>query len=299
MTQNSKKRTVIFYHKHCDDGFGAAWAAWKKFGAKADYIAYYHKDNIPNVVTGADVYLLDLALPEASMHTLKRKASSITVIDHHGTGEEASKLANTRVFNLGHSGAFLAWQFFHPDKPVPKLLRHIEDGDLWRWKLANSKAILAALGLIEMDFGAWGRFMLKLENKTKQRELIAQGKLLLAYRANKIDDLFKIAERGKIDGHEALIINAPLWQSELGHKMYSGIAPSPSQERAGGEVGPRAPVAIIWWKRPGKLVVSLRSDGTVNVAKIAESFGGGGHPAAAAFTLPPDDFKTILSFYRR
>ncbi|MEK6193020.1 MAG: DHHA1 domain-containing protein, partial [Deltaproteobacteria bacterium] len=36
--------------------------------------------------------------------------------------------------------------------------------------------------------------------------------------------------------------------------------------------------------------VSLRSDGSVDVAAIASGFGGGGHPSAAGF-----DIKTTLS----
>jgi len=38
-------------------------------------------------------------------------------------------------------------------------------------------------------------------------------------------------------------------------------------------------------KGPGKFHISLRSDGTVDVAAIAASFGGGGHTTAAGFDL--------------
>ena len=34
-----------------------------------------------------------------------------------------------------------------------------------------------------------------------------------------------------------------------------------------------------------KYKVSLRSDGTVNVAKVAEIFGGGGHARAAGLSI--------------
>src|SRR3989344_1169898 len=32
------KKIAVLYHKGCTDGFGAAWAAWKKFGARAEYL---------------------------------------------------------------------------------------------------------------------------------------------------------------------------------------------------------------------------------------------------------------------
>jgi bifunctional oligoribonuclease and PAP phosphatase NrnA len=40
-------------------------------------------------------------------------------------------------------------------------------------------------------------------------------------------------------------------------------------------------VAMLFWPSPSMVRVSLRSRGTVNVAKIAETFGGGGHHNAA------------------
>ncbi|MBI2036889.1 MAG: hypothetical protein HYT14_00835 [Candidatus Liptonbacteria bacterium] len=45
-------------------------------------------------------------------------------------------------------------------------------------------------------------------------------------------------------------------------------------------------MGIVWYERDGQIKVSLRSNGTVNVAKFAEKFGGGGHKAAAGFAVP-------------
>ena len=38
----SHKLIVVFYHAECTDGFTAAWAAWKKFGNRADYVPIFH-----------------------------------------------------------------------------------------------------------------------------------------------------------------------------------------------------------------------------------------------------------------
>jgi len=137
--------------------------------------------------------------------------------------------------------------------------------------------------LIPMEFKNWSNFAKKIEAPKTKREIIKDGILILRHKQKKVEGILENAEHGSIAGHKAAIINAPLWQSEIGHHLYTH----------------KAPVAIIWWRRQGKIVVSLRSDKTVDVAKIAESFGGGGHPASAAFTLPEDDFKTILSFYKK
>ena len=42
--------------------------------------------------------------------------------------------ANTH-FDMNHSGARLAWDYFHPGKEPPKFINYIEDCDLWAWKL--------------------------------------------------------------------------------------------------------------------------------------------------------------------
>jgi bifunctional oligoribonuclease and PAP phosphatase NrnA len=39
--------------------------------------------------------------------------------------------------------------------------------------------------------------------------------------------------------------------------------------------------------------VSLRSRDLVNVAKVAERFGGGGHPRAAGVRIPGDEVDSI------
>ena len=71
------------------------------------------------------------------------------------------------------------------------------------------------------------------------------------------------------------MVNSPFYVSEIGHSI----------------VKHGMPVAIIWSRREGKVVVSLRSDGmAVDVAKLAERYGGGGHPAAAGFSVKVKDF---------
>ena len=58
-------RPLILYHAHCADGFGAAFAAWKKLGSGADYVAVNHGDP-PPPVAGRDVVVLDFAYPRAT-----------------------------------------------------------------------------------------------------------------------------------------------------------------------------------------------------------------------------------------
>lgn len=40
-----EKSVAVFYHADCTDGFTGAWVAYRKFGAKADYVASFHEDS--------------------------------------------------------------------------------------------------------------------------------------------------------------------------------------------------------------------------------------------------------------
>ncbi len=47
MSRMHEKDIVVIYHKHCPDGFGAAYAAWKKFGDAAEYLPASYGDPVP------------------------------------------------------------------------------------------------------------------------------------------------------------------------------------------------------------------------------------------------------------
>ena len=136
------KEIAILYHGGCPDGFGGAYAAWKKFGDAADYIPLKHGKPAPENLDGKDLYFIDFCYPQLIMDQLAKLAKSITVLDHHeGVRDVATKFPG--VFDINHSGATIAWNYFHPDTSTPMLLKYVEDGDLYRFDLPNSREILA------------------------------------------------------------------------------------------------------------------------------------------------------------
>lgn len=65
------------------------------------------------------------------------------------------------LFDMNRSGAGLAWDFFHPGQPRPALINHIEDRDLWRFALAGTREVQAALFSYPYDFAVWDELMHK------------------------------------------------------------------------------------------------------------------------------------------
>src|SRR3989344_5040066 len=134
-------KNIIIYHNHCGDGFGAAWAAWRKFGRRARYIGAHHGDPLPNGIRGAVVYICDFSYPKEIMRHILKKAERVIVLDHHVSARSSAKMANEYVYDLRHSGSVIAWRYFHPKKAVPAILHYIEDIDLWKFALPKTREI--------------------------------------------------------------------------------------------------------------------------------------------------------------
>lgn len=266
-----KTQNIFLYHKNCDDGFGAAWAAWKKFGKKGIYIGVVNGEQPPDGLEGNNVYILDYCYPPKETKNLLKVTKSLVIIDHHISSKNAIELTPHHVFNLDftHSGAVLSWKYFHPEKIVPKLLLQIEDVDLWSWGFPHSRELSASLRTYDFDFKLWSRLANAWESHKTRRKHIEEGHAILKDHNDRIKEAVADAELVKFCGYRTLISNSRMLVSEIGDALYKKIPP----------------IAIVWSERSGKIIVSLRSNGKVDVSKLAKKFGGGGHKVASAFRL--------------
>lgn len=265
------KKIVVLYHGGCKDGFGAAWAAWRKFGARAEYIGVNHDRILPKNIKGKHIYTLDFGYPLGVTKRLLSVAKSLTAIDHHISVKKSTKMAHQYVYNINHSGAVLAWQYFHPHSKTPLLLKHIEDIDIWKLALPNTREFMAALETYGMDFVLWNKIAKDWENHRLRKKYFNEGEVILKYQNELVRKALKDAEEVKFMGESALAANFTLsLNSEIGDAIRKkGF-----------------PLGIIWQKQGNQIVVSLRSTNKVDSAKLAAKFGGGGHKKAAAFRLP-------------
>lgn len=72
-------------------------------------------------------------------------------------------------FDMGKSGARLAWEFFHGDDAPPDFIRYVEDGDFFQFKLPESEAVQEALGDL---------LLLKFRSQRKQQQCFEIAKAL-------------------------------------------------------------------------------------------------------------------------
>lgn len=270
--------TICIYHgPGCLDGFASAWVMncfAKLTGMEVEFVVGIYQTPPPDV-TGKNVILLDFSYKRDVLLEMVSKANSITIIDHHKTAEEDLKDLPLNVechFDMERSGAMMTWNHFFPDIFPPMIIKHIQDRDLWKFDLADTKEITAALFSYPLDFEVWDYL---IDSKPLDH-LYSEGEALLRAQEKNVESLIKnLAYRTTIAGYDVPIINVPaMFASDVGAIMSKG-----------------EPFAVSYFDLPGgERIYSLRSqpDG-VDVSEIAKQFSGGGHRGAAGFkvTLNP------------
>lgn len=275
MNTKTLKDTVIIHHGNCRDGFGGAFAAWKKFGDTASYIPARTQETVPEGLTGKTIYIIDYSYPKAVLERLRNENTSVIVLDHHKTAEEAVTAFPENVFDLDHSGAVLAWQYFHPNTPIPTLLLYVEDHDLWKFALPDTRAFGAALGEYDMSFTVWDELTQRLEDPEFFNHFIEHGKIIAKYEDKLVANIMEYREQVRFEGYETYAVNASrIYRSILGNNLAE-------LNRTEG----REPFGIVYYRYAGKVHCSLRSRDSFDVRRLAEKYGGGGHAQAASIRV--------------
>jgi oligoribonuclease NrnB/cAMP/cGMP phosphodiesterase (DHH superfamily) len=279
---DNQPQYLCIYHGNCADGFGAAWVVRKALGADIGFHAAKHGELAPDV-TGKRVIIVDFAFSLEALTAMAASAESVVVLDHHKTAQAALQevpvaeashpLQQMRrdgrlhaLFDMNRSGAGLAWDFFFPDQPRPALINHIEDRDLWQFKLAGTREVMANLFSYPQDFAIWdGLFAAEVIS------LLADGVAIERQRQKTVNDLIRSTQRRMvIGGHDVPVANIPgMFASDAGNIMTAG-----------------EPFAACYSDGPEGRSFSLRStDQGVDVSEVAGQYGGGGHRNASGFRV--------------
>ena len=262
-------RPLCIYHKNCLDGKAAAAVVLRK-APDAELLPMQYRETPPKV-EGREVYMVDFGLPIEGMRALKAQASVLTWIDHHASSLPVHARLGWGHLDVTTCGAVLAWRVLFPGKAMPAILPYIEDKDLWRWALPDSRAVSAGLarafagakveGLLEADPAAMaelGRGDL-IKQAERVREAVLTGVM--------------VADAYGQRGVRMLAVQINCDQNEIAELACQS-------ESAGGR---GADLAVMYYRKgTGDWVHSLRSS-VVDCAAIAERFGGGGHPQSACY----------------
>lgn len=274
----------VIYHANCSDGFCAAYLLWKKFGDAAEYIPFHYGiDPDYNTFSKEDeLYIVDFSFKQPVLVELAGIVKSIIVLDHHKTAEQELVNLPDNVeahFDMSKCGAMMVSDYLKFD--TLDLVKYIQDRDLWKFELPNSKEVNAYIQTIPFDFNKW----VKLE--AKNLELIMPlGKAILMKLNQQIKQAVKHASMQKLilpNGTEynILAVNSTVNFSEVA-----------------GELAEQSDFGVAWFVRSdGLYQYSLRSaKNGPDVSAIAKAFGGGGHKNAAGFESKKQMLKNRYNY---
>lgn len=276
---------IIYHGRRCPDGFGAALAAWRFYGDKAQYLGLDHGDvagidDLPPVASRA-VYILDFSFSAEILSAIDASAAKLVMLDHHKSAAEKLTGFACRCgvvhFDMSKSGARLAWEFFHPQEPVPALIQYVEDRDIWKWEFAESAGFLSALDMEPQDFARWheiARF-----SPEQLAQFTARGAAMDEKFRKMAADIAEGAQPVVFNGITGLMVNAPGMFHSLVGDMLSAKSGT---------------FALMWSANEKGVKAGLRSQRNFDCIPLAESMGGGGHAQACGFRMGPERLPELL-----
>ncbi|XP_013630162.1 PREDICTED: uncharacterized protein LOC106336003 [Brassica oleracea var. oleracea] len=317
-----QKKVAVLYHYPCHDGVFAALAAHLYFSANSIPSLFF-----PNTVYSpitisklplqdiSHLYLLDFTGPPGFVQQVSPKVNNVVILDHHKTaieslGDVSSTCKNvTKVLDIGRSGATIAFDYFTQKlkeesrgncremdefKRMRRVFEYIEDADIWKWNLPESKAFnsgIIDLG-IEYNFNQNSSLfqqLLSLDHDT----VINRGRESLSRKHKLIQEALEqsyeiVLGGGAEEFGRCLAVNgdeiAEL-RSELGNQLADKS--KNLKLRGVGAVVYRVPEL----GDETKLKISLRSVKEEDTTVVSQRFGGGGHKNASSFLLSSTEFE--------
>jgi oligoribonuclease NrnB/cAMP/cGMP phosphodiesterase (DHH superfamily) len=258
-----------------------------EYGENLDLIFKKKKINLSNY---RQVVVLDLNIGlDKTISLYKKFKENLIWIDHHKRPDKdiAKELIKKKIKISGirdhkHAACFLVWKFFN--KGAPEFVKYIQDMDLWTFKLENSTYFIAGLINLKEKYNRKNiKYILDLLDfdnfNLNKPKIIDKGKIIHEHEKKHILSLIPFGKIIKFYGKKAFIINTNFFSSSfaevlfnLKNKKYKDVE-----------------IFIIWNKiydtNKYKFSLRKRKNSNTDLSLIAKEYGGGGHPAAAAFHL--------------
>jgi len=299
------------------------WRENQKINHEAVYkgLRYVNDINDLNIdVTGKNVIMVDYTLSRDALIRIHEMANYFLVIDHHDSSERSLEGLDFCIFDKSSSAVQIVWDYLYTEKynristdltnidltntvansqdntitqytdlttcdlvscghdtaTRPWFVDAIADRDLWIWSHPNSKEYTKA-----MYYDDWYKydkleylFNLSPEETEKiQLEFIEKGKFFTEIETKDIENAIKKAVPVYFEGYLVKTAYCPSHlRSEVGNRL----------------AGNECHFALLWQYdlKMNEWWISMRAprESHINLSKIAEKFGGGGHEGAASFS---------------
>ncbi len=283
---------ICFFHRACLDGLVAAHIVKQHTTVQGVYVPMDYNDPLPDFhnYKGKTVYIVDFSFPIDKMKELAQHAKEVIWLDHHKTAMEMRRdnkaffdhTPNLRVIlDNQFSGAGLAWKYFNPDKPFPSYIAHVQDRDLYRFKIIGTMEFHMFLQSLPMTFEAIDEVIAGINEHNRYKEYINIGGALLQSHKNNMEWALRFVHPIQIDGNVYYAVN--------GHRQTISELGSVLAQKHG--------IGVVYFIEGEKVKISLRSikGNGHDVEVIANKFtGGGGHETAASFHTTLSEFTKMV-----
>jgi len=303
------------FHKGCLDGFSGFTIAYNSGQLTKDVFIYQDVPStkkVPPNIDQRDILIIDVAYKKEILEIIFRYAKSVVFIDHHVSihqdtidleAKYGKKKNITIIYDVNHAGCMLTWKFFHKRQSPPRFLKYIEDQDIGVWKYKRTKPFIYALkayfnlSIEQQSINKWFRLM----NEEYLDRIIKRGKVIKKYNDHLIGVNLSKHSRERFPSQKVFQMNPHIFKNpgQYTVAVFNGMG-CPSTTDLAVEALHRieCDFVIMWALNLDNrnYVLSMRSK-SVDVSKICQIFGGGGHELAAACSFSmekmnlPDLFK--------
>lgn len=289
-------KVLVISHEDDIDGLGGVILGYLAF-KDIDYMLIHVKEQteIVDFVKNSNyekVFITDLGLEDKIADEINELGMNILHFDHHETNVYASKYAFSTVEiqrnGISTCGTELFYLYLKENnllKDNALIKRFVEDTrayDTWDWVKNNNveaNDLNKLFSIVGIDTYI-SKMVDKLRNNNKDI-FDETDKYLIELKTQEENELIELSDKSLIirekDGFKFGIV--------FGNKFLSII---------GNTLCNRHPeLDYMLLIDPLEKKVSLRSV-RIDVSKVAESYGGGGHKYAAGFSLNEEKFKSLL-----
>lgn len=286
---------IAIVHGGCPDGLASAAVILDALGQDITIVSgRYSKSIFDSVESLQDktVILADFSYKAEEMLKILDQANQVIFLDHHKSAliDLNNVLDHPNLYchaDINFSGASLTWDFFNPHKPVPQFIQYIEDGDLYKFKLPDSKDIVTGLHVSMGD------------NLDVISSLLSDG--LFETKLMEFRTIGSSINKNALRNANNIIKNG-LVQSCSGGFTFPIVNATPDHTNLIGElVGAleHVPFVMIYTILSDKVKISLRSGehgaDVTDVIKVLNISGGGHEHAGAGFMSLKDFLENILN----
>lgn len=276
------------FHFPCADGFGSAVVAYMA-RPDVEFIPVNHKDigNLGSRLHDKRVLFVDIA--PTYEHVTEWGMKDYLILDHHDTTEQEMKKIPRRhkVFDMSRSGVGLAHEYFFPGRRLPLILSFIEKNDLWQHKdIFNCEECLQGFhATYDYCVHCWVNAIYDECHEIPM--CIEVGKVLLKQKRRKVSRYARHASPRNWQGFRVWVVNVTEHEyiNDVGYEVVTTSTRHHD-------------IALMWSYNAmdRTYLCSLRSLNRVgpHVGKLAEPFGGGGHPHSAGFCVQLESIESLF-----